>query len=188
MDQSNSLFADTPHVSATLPKLYQKASNGQIRFWEVSVLGNAVTTNYGVDGGAVQTAKDIIKVGKNRGRSNETSPEEQAVMEAQSSWTRQKKEGYVESRADAEAGKLDALIAGGIEPMLAKNFEADGLKIAYPCYVQPKLDGIRCIAMIDLSAEAGSRVSLWTRTRKPIHSCSHVIEAVEELAEAWFAF
>jgi DNA ligase-1 len=164
-----------------LPRLFQKDSSGNIRFWEVEVKKNVVYKRYGILGGAVQETFDTVKEGKNIGRSNETSPEEQAHSEAKSAWTKQKKEGYVESAEDAEAGKLDALIEGGIEPMLAKNFEDDSHKIIYPCFVQPKLDGIRCVAMYDGDLKPGQRVSLWTRTRKPIKSCPHVAEALEKL-------
>lgn len=31
------------------------------------------------------------------------------------------------------------------KPMLAKNYEGNEHTVAFPCYVQPKLDGIRCI-------------------------------------------
>lgn len=31
------------------------------------------------------------------------------------------------------------------KPMLAKNYESQKAKVAMPCYLQPKLDGIRCV-------------------------------------------
>lgn len=31
------------------------------------------------------------------------------------------------------------------KPMLAKDYEGNESKITYPCYVQPKLDGVRCV-------------------------------------------
>ena len=49
--------------------------------------------------------------------------------------------------------------------------EKQGHKIKYPCYIQPKLDGIRCIAMVQ-----NGKCTLWSRTRKPITSCPHIVE------------
>jgi ATP-dependent DNA ligase len=59
--------------------------------------------------------------------------------------------------------------------MLAFTFEKQGHKIKYPCYVQPKLDGIRCIAILE-----NGKCTLWSRTRKPITSCPHIIEEIEK--------
>ncbi|GAA5500418.1 hypothetical protein Dxin01_00139 [Deinococcus xinjiangensis] len=47
-------------------------------------------------------------------------------------------------------------------PMLAKPIEWD--KVVYPCIVQPKLDGVRCIAIV----EDGGVVRLRSRDDKPI--------------------
>ena len=35
-----------------------------------------------------------------------------------------------------------------MKPMLAHEFKKNKHKVKYPCIVQPKLDGIRCIATI----------------------------------------
>jgi len=59
--------------------------------------------------------------------------------------------------------------------MLAHTFEKQGHKIKYPCYVQPKLDGIRCIAILK-----DGKCTLWSRTRKPITSCPHIIKEIEK--------
>jgi DNA ligase 1 len=170
------------------PTLYKKTSAGSIQFWEISVqeagfdstvtysIGE-ITTVYGQVGtDSPQTTVDKIKGGKNIGKKNQTTALEQAVAEAQSKWEKQKKKGYVESVAAAEAGELDELIQGGIEPMLAHTFEKQGHKIKYPCYVQPKLDGIRCIAVVK-----EGKCTLWSRTRKPIASCPHIVEELERI-------
>lgn len=124
-----------------------------------------------LDGKKIKS-EDTIKEGKNIGRANETSPAEQAVAEAESRWTGKLKKGYIQKLDGAKAGKVDDVIEGGINPMLAKSYSDQGDKITFPCAVQPKLDGIRCVAM-------GS--SLWTRTRKPIKSVPHIANALEEL-------
>jgi DNA ligase-1 len=120
----------------------------------------------------------VIKKGKNLGKANETTPFEQAKLEAQAQWEKKKKsKGYVETLKDARAGKRDALVEGGIDPMLAHRFDEQGHKIVYPAFLQPKLDGHRCIAMLD----ASGKCTLWSRTRKPINSVPHIVAAVEAI-------
>jgi DNA ligase-1 len=163
----------------TFPKLYKKTSTGAIQEWEVCVDDSGcspiIVTKYGQLGGKIQTSTEVITEGKNIGRSNETSPMKQACLQAKSDWEKQLKKGYVQSFDDAMDDKVDNIIKGGIVPMLAHKFSEQGHKIKYPALVQPKLDGHRCIAQC---TEDG-KVSLWSRTRKPITSMPHIIKAIE---------
>lgn len=159
------------------PTLYKKTSTGADQFWKIWTENNTIVTEYGQVGGKVQTSRDTISEGKNIGKANETTPVQQAESEAQSHWEKKKKsKGYVESLTAARAGEVDALVEGGINPMLAHRFDEQGHKIVYPAFVQPKLDGHRCIAVVKDGV-----CTLWSRTRKPITSVPHIIEAVEEL-------
>jgi ATP-dependent DNA ligase len=162
----------------TFPTLYKKNSNGSIQQWTISVEGSTITKVYGQKDGKLQTTTDFISEGKNIGKKNETTPEEQALAEAEAQWTKKKTgaKGYVETISSAEAGESDALVEGGILPMLAKKFSEQGSKIVYPAYAQPKLDGIRCVAIVKDGV-----CTLWTRTRKPIVSMPHVVSAIEAL-------
>lgn len=163
------------------PTLYKKTSTGAIQYWTIGVqrhLGDDwadIFTRYGQVDGKEQVTTDTIDEGKNIGRSNETTPFEQAVAEATSKWEKQKKKGYVESIKAAEKGDLDALIEGGILPMLAHKFTEQAHKIKYPAFVQPKLDGIRCIAILK-----NGTCTLWSRTRKPITGVPHIARAIEK--------
>lgn len=160
------------------PILYKKSSQGKIELWGVELedMGDGtarVISTYGEVGGKLQTTFDTVREGKNIGKKNETSVLEQAYSEAKSKWEKKKKKGYVEDMKDAAAGKVDDLIEGGIEPMLAQTFEKHSDKIVYPCLAQPKLDGIRCIAI-----KKGQDVTLWSRTRKRITSCPHIEKSI----------
>jgi DNA ligase-1 len=132
-------------------------------------------TTYGEVGGKLQETSDTIKEGKNVGKKNETSIFNQAVAEATSKWEKKLKAGYVLSQEDALSGVVHEIVEGGILPMLAHSYDKSGEKISYPCSGQPKLDGIRCIAI-----KNGNSVTLWSRTRKPITSCPHIIEAINK--------
>jgi len=165
------------------PVLYKKTSTGAIQQWEITAGPNSngtafIMTLHGQVGGAIQKTSDTISEGKNSGKKNATTPLQQAEKEAKGSWEKKKKGGYVESIKDAQGDKLDAIITGGIEPMLAHKFTDQGHKIKYPAYIQPKLDGIRCIAIIKDGA-----CTLWSRTRKPITSCPHIIQELEAAFE-----
>jgi len=161
----------------TFPMLYQKTQTGAIQSWQIATFNATIQTIHGQVGGKLQTTTDTITEGKNAGKTNETTAEVQAEREAAAKWTKQKKKGYVESLADAQAGKVDeAVIKGGIEPMLAPSDIYPHYKkdIKFPCFVQPKLDGNRCIAVVK-----DGKCTLWTRTRKPINSVPHIVSAIE---------
>lgn len=161
-----------------LPPLYKKSSQGKIETWEVFVSQKLdgrchVNSTFGELDGKMQTTFDTISEGKNIGKKNETTVYEQACSEAKAKWEKKKKSGYVESVEAAKANEVDDLIEGGIEPMLAHVYEKHGDKITFPCLAQPKLDGIRCIAI-----KKGNNVTLWSRTRKRITSCPHIEQAI----------
>jgi DNA ligase-1 len=160
-----------------LPTLFKKNVSGGSQEWTIGTDGNVIVTRWGQVGGAIQETRDVIAAGKNLGRSNSTTTEQQAALEAQSHWEKKLKKGYVRSLNDATEGKTDAIIEGGIFPMLAHRYDEQGHKLVFPCYGQPKLDGHRCIAVVD---EKG-RCTLWSRTRKPITSMAHIVRAVESL-------
>lgn len=178
-----------PKKRTHLPTLYKKNANGTLQYWHISVYDYSPTftgeptstihTEYGQLGtDSPQNSMEHISVGKNVGRSNETSISEQALLEAQSKWELQKKKkGYVETIEAAQAGEVDALVEGGIFPMLAQKFEKQADKVVYPAFIQPKLDGHRCIAIVE-----NGTATLWSRTRKRINTMPHIERAVVELS------
>ncbi len=174
----------------TFPILYKRSNTGAIQQWRIEAgvddtTGDDTTGHgqFGVEhgqvGGKLQFGMNTIREGKNIGRSNATTPLQQAEAEAEALWIKQKKKGYVETIEAAQAGEVDASIEGGRLPMLApnKSYPNDNelqKRIKYPCYFQPKLDGMRCIAIIEEGV-----ATMWSRTRKRIHTVPHIIEALE---------
>jgi DNA ligase-1 len=157
----------------TFPTLYKRTSTGAIQAWTIGVEKSTIITIHGQTDGKKQTTQDVIREGKNVGRSNETTPAEQALAEATSKWEGKIKKGYVEDVARAGAGEKD--IDGGYDCMLAHKFADHGHKIKYPAYIQPKLNGHRCLAIIEDGV-----CTLWSRTRKPITSMPHIIEELQD--------
>lgn len=156
----------------TLPTLFKRTSTGAIQLWTIGVDKNVIVVNFGQKDGKIQHTEETIKEGKNTGKSNETTPEEQALAEATSKWEGKVKKGYVEDIARAAAGEKD--IDGGFDCMLAQKHKDHKHKIKYPAYTQPKLNGHRCLAIVDNGV-----ATLWSRTRKPITSCPHIIEELQ---------
>lgn len=123
------------------PTLYKLDNKGKIREWIIyadNECGYPVyTMRHGIRGGKIQSTCTSVKQGKNIGRANETTAWEQCVSEAESLWTKQRdRKGYTETVPSEKP----------FRPMLAKSYDKDGKKIKFPCYAQPKLDGIRCLA------------------------------------------
>jgi DNA ligase 1 len=160
------------------PKLYKKTSTGAIQEWEVHVEGQdtvpEIVNNYGQLDGKIQESRELVMEGKNIGKANETSAWEQAVAQAKARWEKQLKKGYAKTIEDAQAGVTDDVIEGGVFPILAHKFAEQGHKIKYPALAQPKLDGHRCTSQNDDGV-----VTMWSRTRKPITSIPHIVNALE---------
>ena len=163
----------------TFPTLYKKSNTGKIQEWTIAVDNCAIVITHGQKGGKLQVTEDTVKEGKNLGKANATTAQEQALSEAESKWTKQLKKGYNESLEAASKGETDAIIEGGIFPQLSinKSHPKDPILakyLKYPCIIQPKLDGACCIAHVK-----DGIASLWSRTRKPINCVPHIVEQLE---------
>jgi len=154
-----------------LPTLYKITSFGALQEWSVYVEGNRYWTCHGQTGGTIQRSASTVCTGKNAGRANATTGCQQAELEAAALHTKKLKKDYTQD-PNVVAGQTSELIEGGILPMLAHKFGEHGDKLKYPCFVQPKLDGHRCISW---------GPDLWSRTRKKITGCPHVVEDIELL-------
>lgn len=146
-----------------LPTLYGKSTNGKIKEWHVSVLKMGddtcyIETEHGYEDGKKQLDQRYVGEGKNIGRANETTPYEQALSEAQSAHSRKKDSGYVEDK-----GKIPSASDGLFLPMLAHRYDKHSAKITFPCWVQPKLDGVRMLAR-----KENGVVTMWSRKGKVI--------------------
>jgi len=132
-----------------LPTLYSKSKTGKTQIWNIQVVGSTIRVSYGYQDGAVTVSEKTITVGKNVGKKNETTPEQQATSEARSTWEKKKTSGYAEALAQAQVPAMASEGAmathAAILPMLAHDFHKRGKDIVFPCYVQAKLDGVRCI-------------------------------------------
>jgi len=157
-----------------LPILYKLTSNKKVQEWEISTEDNKVIVIQGQIDGKKQRYEETISKGKNIGRANETSPAQQADAEAQSKWDKKHKKDYHLTIKDCKSkGKIAN--QGGYLPMLAHSYHKHAHKyLKYPCYVQPKLDGLRCIATKD-----NRGVQLWFRSGKEITTMGHIVDDLD---------
>ena len=140
------------------PTLYGKTSTGKTKVWYARVLSNPEghgisEIKHGQLDGKLQTAEKIVEVGKNIGKKNETTPVEQCISEVKRKWTDKKeKEGYTEDDvSESSSPKATSTSFSVIYPMLAHKYDAKKPKkndIVFPCFVQPKLDGLRCLVRL----------------------------------------
>jgi ATP-dependent DNA ligase len=150
----------------SLPTLFSRTNTGAVQTWQMIVDGNQYYIISGQQDGKKVQSEPTICQGKNIGRANETTPEEQALSEAQAKWDKKVKTGYT-----TDIKKIDSCTSY-VEPMLAKKYE--DVDFSFPVYTQPKLDGMRCIVRKD---------GMWSRTGKQIVCAPHIYEALKPLFE-----
>jgi DNA ligase-1 len=136
------------------PKLYSKSLTGKILEWTIEVEGDSYRTIAGQQDGKKVTSEWSKCEAKNVGRSNATTGEEQAKLEAEALWKKKiKSHGYWEKVEDVDGSKF-------IEPMLAKKLIDRENKVDFSkgIIVQIKLNGLRCVATKDgLFSRKGER-------------------------------
>lgn len=163
----------TSDTSSThqFPPLYARASNGKTKYWEIKVYETTpeapvyINTKHGYEGSNLVETITEIKTGKNIGRANETTKWEQAIAQATSTWQKKKDKGYSETLSTSSPIKL---------PMLAHDYFKRGKDITFPCYVQPKLNGVRMLAYCQ-----GNNVTLYSRGGKIFNTLNHIAEELK---------
>jgi DNA ligase-1 len=151
--------------------LYHKGSSGAIYSWRVWTEGSDICTEYGQIDGKKQLARKTAEA-KNTGKANATTPEQQAVSEAKSMWTHRVERKYRKTLNEAQNDEVFLpMLAGEFEKRRSQKKEGH----TYPCDVQPKLDGVRCLAYWD-----GEELKLLSRGGKD-YNIPHVVEALKPI-------
>lgn len=134
--------------------------------WTVSTNGSDITTVWGQVSGAKQTTVKTATA-KNIGKANYTSAEAQALIEATAMWRHKVDRRY---SLTPEAAEIPVFL-----PMLAHDVFKHLEKLAFPAFVQPKLDGFRC-----LTRRQGDEITCYSRSGK-VFNLPHLKEELTTL-------
>jgi len=158
--------------------LYGKSSTGKIKIWKIWVergrdgIANIITEHGYEESEKLQRATVKITSGKNVGRSNETTPYEQAVLEATAKWEKKRDKKYTVDKKELFENRAPL-------PMLALDFKKRGKSMEWPAFTQPKLNGIRCLAT-KLSEDAMDYTSRGGKTFTTLdHLTPHLLEMMD---------
>ena len=160
----------------TLDALYKRDTKGKLRIWEIQwgytddstvpdPKAGTRTVSGLVDGQKVTSGWNI-SLPKNVGKVNETTSLTQAKSEAYAMWDKKVEKEYFN----------DVLLVDTYDkfkPMLAHDYTKTKVPVTQG-WVQPKLDGIRCVVNKD---------GMWTRSGKAINSCPHIWESLQGFME-----
>ena len=146
------------------PTMYALAKNGNIRtrIVEVRDVGDyaiLTTTKLMTLKGKVTKDNYGFYEGVNIGKSNETTYLEQALSQADTIINQLIDKGFTTTLPE-EGQKFNVDARGKIKPMLASKFSERAIE--FPCLVQPKYDGVRCIITNDIEG-----VHIYSRQGKP---------------------
>lgn len=147
--------------------LYKKTDTGKIQQWEIELSGDSYRTISGQLNGKMVTSGWTVAKPKNVGKSNERDAEQQAEFEMLAKVKKQRDEGYVDTIEEAENAEFT------FSPSLAQEYNKHKAKVTFPCYVQPKLDGVRS----SISGALGMR----SRENNPQLSAPHIFKILESI-------
>jgi ATP-dependent DNA ligase len=167
-------------MKKSFPTLYAKAKTGKVKQYDIRAEGDRdlayIIREHGYTDGKKQVDTTEVTQGKNLGKANETTPYEQACMEAESKWNHKKDKGYTE---DKNPTGTEVML-----PMLAQSYEKKSHKIEWPACVQPKLNGVRCLA-IPFTRGTGTKkerkVGFFSRGGKVYNTLNHLTDNIHTI-------
>jgi ATP-dependent DNA ligase len=149
--------------------LYIKDAKGKMRIWSIEQKEDGIEVIHGLVSGKKQREFEHIDFGlANR------SKQEQIQSRFDSMIKRRLEKGYsktIDAARNKNGKGLNDL--GFPRPMLAQKFDAS---FSGECFVQPKLDGHRC-----LIAKSSSSILAYSRNGKVINSVDHILQILKNI-------
>ena len=125
----------------------------------------------GIDGGKItRNAPSYYEKPVNEGKSNERNVFQQALIWSRAQWLKKKNAGCKENKEARGTNKTNVMYF----PMLAKTFKDGEKHLEYPLYIQPKLDGVRCLVFLKEKNGGIDSVVAYTRTKKLFPSVEYI--------------
>lgn len=144
-------------------------------------------TEYGIRGGKVtRSSPTYVTQPVNIGRANERNCFQQALIATRTEWDKQqtgaKRATIVGTVTDDDEDDDNAdtvPLSGFIAPMLAKDFKSGEKHLKFPLFVQPKLDGTRCIIRLKSTIDGENyKATAYTRNFKTYGSIDWILSAI----------
>ena len=151
--------------------IYSRDARENVRVWYMQTQGNKYRTISGIQNGELVTSEWTTCQGKNSGKANATTAEQQALKEVESRYTKQLKTGYFEDQSNVD-------VAQYVEPMLAKSYEDYRGKLDFSAgkwMLNIKYNGLRMVATKD---------GLYTRKGERYVSVPHIEQALKQIGRA----
>lgn len=141
------------------PTLYKRDSGGRLRIWFLERKDEKYRAHSGLADGSLAVSGWTVATPKNAGKSNATTPAEQAEIEVEAAYTKKLEREYFRTVEETDTPRF-------FKPMLAEKYAGGG---DFPIYTQPKLDGIRAIISIKGAT---------SREGQPIETIPHILDAL----------
>jgi hypothetical protein len=161
----NKLAENQVSIKKEYFKVANQSANDFIgQYWSESYVENGIIKS---------SAPTYIMNPKNLGRANERNVFQQALIGARSNYDKKIDSGFIESIDDESIDEPidDELIVKPLMyyPMLATDYTKSEKYIKYPVYIQPKLNGLRCVIYL-----VKDELIAYTRNKKIYQSIDHI--------------
>lgn len=147
-----------------LPQLYIRDKLGRLSFWRVYVKDDSIYSESGIDGGKIKCSPGKKALPKNVGKANQTTANDQALLEAFSLWKKKQDAQYHEKdqlTGDNDTEKKEVSYFRSLRPALAQSYDKCKHQLKLPFGISEKIDGIRAIGFLE-----NNKVELVSRNGK----------------------
>lgn len=129
-----------------------------------------------VNGKITRSVPSYFETVAHAGNSNQRNPFQQALINARSQYLKRVERGGTKNASGVK--RVSATNNKMYFPMLAKAWK-DGVKhLVYPAYIQPKLDGVRCIVYLKSKDGGAKNVVVYSRQHKIFPAMNYLQEAL----------
>ena len=153
-----------------LPRLFKTTKTNAVQICDIKTIDDTFVVTFGQLDGELQT-KTTTCSGKNEGRSNNTTPSEQAVLEARAKWEKKVKAGYTTDQAAPVSVQL---------PQKVKTYVGNENKITFPAYSTYKYNGVNATYWL----QADGTLKLTSRGGNEYPPIPHLEPAIQAVLSA----
>jgi DNA ligase-1 len=141
-------------------------------------------TETGIEGGKItRNAPTYIAEPLNIGKSNERNVFQTALIYARAQWLKRKDKGGSEELGTKASSSKELTL---YFPMLAKQFKDGEKHLEFPIYIQPKLDGVRCLMYLRTKNGGPDEVIAYTRQHKIFPNVDYIKKKIYKYLNAMY--